>query len=734
MSEPRKNVFCFGEFELDADRRLLLRDGETVPLKAKAFDLLLALVENRGEILSKNQLLDMVWENQFVEENNLTVHVAALRKVLGEKKNEHRYIVTVPGKGYRFVGDLSQPSNMDVIVESRSVARIVVEEEISETDDQAPNYVRRLSAVADRYALAGIISGVLLLTVAGAGWFYGSRAAVDEKTSANTAPRFSARVLTTAVGGVPERVAISPDGKTIAFVERRRGRQALRLGEIETNNSVEIIPFQERIYRHLAFTPDGKNLYFTARDANHFDPALMRVSILGGAAKDLAPKVSSTFTFSPDGKFVAFLRNDPVAMRSALVISDSETGLNERELWVPELPSDVIGAGVAWSPDGRSIVFASSVEGGSRLNAVDVADNSVRPIGATIPNRIVNITWMPDGSGLVINRNTEPQPNDGHIWFVPYPAGESVLLTDEILTYSFASLSTSSDKKIAIIQTRSDPRIAVSKESSMLGSELVLAGSRSRGEGMNGITTAPDGKILFTAVVNDSRTIWEMNPDGSEQRQLTSHQKRSLDAQISVTPDNRFIIFESERTGSLEVWRANRDGSDAKPLTNGGHNSQPAVAPDGSWLVYTSLREGQFRLRRIAIDGGEPAAIAGAVGVWPDISPDGKLVAYVHGGSARDPSRELRVIPIDGGSAVFSFKVPLSGVLYNRLRWWPDGSAIFYKDNSQGLWRQDLSGAMPIEIPSEDDLRIFHFAFSGDGSIVYSGGTQMREIVILESN
>src|SRR5687767_10442946 len=92
--------FSFGEFTLDPRHRVLARGGENVPLKPKTLDLLLTLIENRGRVLTKNELLDRVWENQFVEENNLTVHVALLRKALGEGKNDHRYIVTVPGKGY----------------------------------------------------------------------------------------------------------------------------------------------------------------------------------------------------------------------------------------------------------------------------------------------------------------------------------------------------------------------------------------------------------------------------------------------------------------------------------------------------------------------------------------------------------------------------------------------------------------------------------------------------------
>jgi len=99
-------IFAFDEFEVDPTRRLLLKDDITVPLKPKAFDLLLVLIESAGEVLSKKELFDLIWSEQFVEENNLTVHIAALRKALGEKKSDHRFIVTVPGHGYKFVADV----------------------------------------------------------------------------------------------------------------------------------------------------------------------------------------------------------------------------------------------------------------------------------------------------------------------------------------------------------------------------------------------------------------------------------------------------------------------------------------------------------------------------------------------------------------------------------------------------------------------------------------------------
>ena len=98
----------FGPFRLDVLKRLLLREGEVVPLTSKAFETLLALVEGRGQILEKDELLSRIWPDAVVEEKNLTINISTLRKALGESPREHRYIVTVPGRGYRFVADVQE--------------------------------------------------------------------------------------------------------------------------------------------------------------------------------------------------------------------------------------------------------------------------------------------------------------------------------------------------------------------------------------------------------------------------------------------------------------------------------------------------------------------------------------------------------------------------------------------------------------------------------------------------
>jgi TolB-like protein/DNA-binding winged helix-turn-helix (wHTH) protein len=119
-------VYDFADFRVDATQRLLLLkdSGRALPLSSRAFDALLYLIEHRGELLDKSTLMAAVWPNVIVEENNLNQHISALRRVLGETRDDHRFIVTVPGRGYRFVADVTIPS--------------AVPASVSRTDGSAP--------------------------------------------------------------------------------------------------------------------------------------------------------------------------------------------------------------------------------------------------------------------------------------------------------------------------------------------------------------------------------------------------------------------------------------------------------------------------------------------------------------------------------------------------------------------------------------------------------------------
>ncbi len=104
MDRPPNRSYEFDSFRIDGAERRLARDGQTIPLPPKIFDTLFLLVTNSGHLLTKDELMKQVWPDSFVEENNLTQNISALRKALGGNGSEGQYIETIPRVGYRFVG------------------------------------------------------------------------------------------------------------------------------------------------------------------------------------------------------------------------------------------------------------------------------------------------------------------------------------------------------------------------------------------------------------------------------------------------------------------------------------------------------------------------------------------------------------------------------------------------------------------------------------------------------
>ena len=152
MSDTPMRIYEFGPFHVDSLRRLLLREGNQVRLPTKALEILLVLLEEKERIVDKDELMRRVWPDAVVEENNLTVNMSALRRSLGESPGEHRYVVTVPGRGYQFVAEVRrQGGNLDGKSEAegpahQKVAEVTAEPEgFGEPKVVSPNEIGRAS-------------------------------------------------------------------------------------------------------------------------------------------------------------------------------------------------------------------------------------------------------------------------------------------------------------------------------------------------------------------------------------------------------------------------------------------------------------------------------------------------------------------------------------------------------------------------------------------------------------
>ena len=179
-----RRFYQFGPFRIDAQKRVLLREGEIVPLKPKAFDTLLVLVRHHGEVLEKDNLMEMLWPDSDVEESNLPQHISALRKTLGESPDERRYIATVPGRGYRFAAEVEEfdDENQGLIVGRYTKSTLSVHDRGASSDKVSRSLsAPRISSNSSRLIFRSlIVLGVFTLLALGL-WRLLSNKSEDQK-------------------------------------------------------------------------------------------------------------------------------------------------------------------------------------------------------------------------------------------------------------------------------------------------------------------------------------------------------------------------------------------------------------------------------------------------------------------------------------------------------------------------------------------------------------------------
>ena len=169
MAAGPKILYEFGPFRVDPDKQVLLREDQPVSVTPKAFETLLILVRHSREVVSKDELMKAVWPDAFVEEANLTQNIFMLRKALGDTPEDRRYIVTLPGRGYRFTAEVRTVTQAgeDLLIASRSRSELVVEH-----SDRAPGEALQVLPPAPHRKSIWIyllpIAAALLLVVLGA--------------------------------------------------------------------------------------------------------------------------------------------------------------------------------------------------------------------------------------------------------------------------------------------------------------------------------------------------------------------------------------------------------------------------------------------------------------------------------------------------------------------------------------------------------------------------------------
>lgn len=721
METNGKGKFVFGDFELDETRRLLTHAGSQLNLNPKAFDLLNVLVKHGGNVVSKDELLETVWPDQFVEENNLTVQISALRKLLAEHNGSGRLIVTVPGKGYSFVAPVEILDETDeIVIEQRTIERITVERPESDTRRQLESGSRRFG-----YLVPAVIAAALVvLSLSGYFW--------RERRDPNfSSPFAGAEVKQLTTSGKVQTAALSRDGKLFAYVLDEVNRQSLWLGFVNGGNHLQLRTAAiDTRYFDLSFTSDSAQLYFSYKD-DKTPAALYRIPVSGGAPEKIAGGISN-FSLSADGEQIAYGRRD--GDTDLLVVSTPE-GANRRQIAsFPKTRSFVFDS-ISWSPDGGRLALSKTREDRPMRNdlaLVSVADGGIETIRDDSWREILKTVWLKDGSGIVVSAikgNAWATVPKYQLFHVDIQSGKTLELTRDLSSYvSLLNIPANGDT-ILSIEHRQLNNIWIAPADNLSAARAITFSAFGKYDGYWGMDLTPDGKIIYTNSDTESSFISQIDADGGNSKPLTSTGR--VDSVLSVSNDGRYVVFHSNRNnGDFDIWRMDADGGNPKQLTFGGKNYQPFVSADSRWVYYKSWENDVGELRRVSVDGSEPEIVNGKETSWGSASPDGKYLAA----SLITDKQRLAIFSAATHEIVRQFDLPKTATLYMGSHWTPDSQAVIYRDNSFGYWRQTINGGEPQRLEGLPKEKLYNFAFSKDGKqFAFVRGQEIRDVVLLKN-
>jgi Tol biopolymer transport system component/DNA-binding winged helix-turn-helix (wHTH) protein len=687
-----RDFYDFGDFHFSVKEKLLLRDGTPIPITPKVFTTLKVLIDNHGHLLEKKELMDAIWPDQFVEENNLTYNIKMLRRALSDDAAKPRFIETVPRSGYRFIAEIIEPEV---------------------TTPSPPAAFLEPKASRSYWIAAGVVALVLIL---GGGFWITRQSlfAADIVTAPISESEINSKRLTNS--GKTLVASISPDGKIVAFLDSSAGKSSLWLKRLETSENFLLVAPMVADYVGLAWANDGQSIYFV-RSVGPGMAHIFSVPTMGGLPVKIVEFTQGRMSASPNGDRISFVRclykeED----YCSLFIADAD-GKNERKLLTRQRPIRIGDNQI--SPDGSSIAFAvgESLNGGSnfRLMSVNIDSLDETELVTRTFFNIKSLKWLSEPNDLLFTAN-ESLDEPFRLWRGSSQTGEARAISNNENSYSWLSVNESADKIVAT-QVANNFKLYFSTN----GETKSLSDARSA-------SFMADGKIVFGVEQGD---IWSINPDGGEKRQLTANSKRNYYPIGSA--DGKYVFFVSNRTGSNQVWRMDADGSGQFQLTKNEGGYPRFASPDGNWVYYKSDRSGSFW--KVRSDGSDEIRVAGINEFAGAFSPDGQLLAYF----LRDPGDSNRLkIGIRNLSDNTLIKT-LNGLDHEAqpidLAWSPDSRTINFivgKNGKHLLWSQTLDAGKPIFEMDMGTEGIEMFKISPDGrSFATIRGNWIHDAVLI---
>jgi Tol biopolymer transport system component/DNA-binding winged helix-turn-helix (wHTH) protein len=704
-------VYRFGVFELDARSGELRKHGIRLRLQDQPRQILLLLLEHGGEIVTREEIEQRLWSGKtFVDfDNAINSAVRKLRQTLGDSAENPRFVETLARRGYRFIAPVStEPEALP----RPTTIRL-----------PAPNAGPRWRAVP-RTASVGIVAVGTLAMV----WLVGGRGAPEEVdlrvTPLTTYPGYqlqpsfstdgtriafswggpdgqNADIFLKLIGpGDPVRLttdpaldfspAWSPDGRWIAAL-RDLGRQeravllipasggpqrevarltAEELGGGEGTWGTQTIKCSAYTFGPmLAWSPDGRFLFTSARNAPGSPIAIVRINVESGKQQPVTvpPRGSDVDVnpaVSPDGRVLAFVRASSFAMADIYTISLSEGGPIRAQS--KRLTNDGVNAGgPAWTPDGRELIFSSDRGGRPELWRVPASGHGNPVRLAFASEDAYGVAVSPLAHRLAYGRETY----SASLWKVPIvsDAGEKPVRVTTTTRWDLFPSYSPDGKRIVFQSNRSGVHEIWVCDAD--GSNAVPLTSFGRGWSGSPRWSPDGGTIVFDSNAGGNWEIWTIHSDGGGPVRLTTNP--ADDVRPSWSRDGQWIYFASTRTGQDEIWKMRNDGSSETQVTTGGGWAAYESA-DGRNLYYKGLGD-EAPLWKVPVEGGTPTKVTNVV--RDSIFAPTERGVYFAGGPA---TTGLRFFDFASGSVrvVASVGAPLSGT--SGLEISPDGRWVLY--------------------------------------------------------
>jgi len=268
-----------------------------------------------------------------------------------------------------------------------------------------------------------------------------------------------------------------------------------------------------------------------------------------------------------------------------------------------------------------------------------------------------------------------------------------------------------------------------------------ITGDSPRLEGRAGLAMAPDGRIVYSVDEFPERNLWISDNDWKKVVPLTS--KAKMNQAPAVSPDGRYIVFDSSRSGAYRIWRMNLDGSGAIQLTEDTANSldfDPIISHDGKSILFERTYVGDAapsRIMQVAIDGGEAENVLAddLHGYFlPELSPDDRHIEYTSY-DVKTFDRNVVISAYANGS-VGRVEHEFALNLFNNMKWSPDGQSLtFYRAEGVGnIFKVDLDGQKVEPMTDLRAGRILNYAWSDDGRyLFYVRGIVNSDLILMRS-